>query len=358
MMLQFHTDDRIGSWIVDHVLVFGEPALLAAHHIDSGQKATLEVRNDLGLARTGQNRVITALQSFDHHAVPRLIEHGDDEGRLFIAMRPFSGDNLSDRMVSGGYDWQQACTWLYRVAQALQHMHGVDWVHRDVNPQAIYVGNHDEAWLLGMASALRVGEVPNSEIPKGNISYLAPEVLADTSYDPMRADIYSFGCVAYELLRGESAFPAAAWAENADRERMMLDWKARAAALDPGPAVPDWLRSLVRKCAHPEAEQRLPDMDSVMSWLEGSLGSWTLAEKAPAATPGIVPRRHLPPLTVQPTQWDPEAFAEAVAARALELQEPEDRSEVFYAMAAAMGMAAGLALSVLSILFVELAMLA
>ncbi len=358
-MLQLHTGDRLGPWVVQHVLVFGDPTLVAAHHIDDPEsEATLEIREDKGLARTHQNRRVTALQSFDHHSIPRLIEHGAEDDRLYVAMRPFSGDSLSDRMVAGGFEWQEACTWMYRVAQALHHMHDVGWVHRDVNPQGIYVGAEDHAWLLGMASALRLEEVANSKIPGGNVSYLAPEVLGTADYDPKRADIYSFGCVAYELLRGEPAFPAAAWAEHADRERMMLDWKTRAAALDPGPAHPIWLRSLVRKCSHPEAEHRLPDMESAVNWLEGSLGSWQIAESAPSATPGLMPRRNLAPLTVQPTQFDPALFAEAVAAHARELQEPDDRSDVFFAVATAAGMAAGLAASVLTILAIELALLA
>ena len=360
MILQFNVGDQLGAWVFDHFLVFSEPALLACHHVDDPTlKATLEVWEDKGLARTRLNRRITALQSFDHHAIPRLIEHGDDDGRLFIAMRPFSGDSLSDRMMGGSFGWSEGCAWLYRVAQALQHIHSMGWVHRGVNPQAIYVGDGDEAWLLGMASALRVDEVPNSEIPSGNISYVAPEVLADQGHDPIKADVYSFGCVAYELLRGEPAFPAAAWAENADRDRMMVDWKTRAAALDPGPQHPDWLRSLVRNCAHPDAAKRLPDVDAIVNWLEGSLGSWQIAESAPSQTPGILlPRQQLPPLHVQPAMWDPEDFAEAVAARAAEMQEPENRDDVFYAVSVAMGMAAGLAASVLTVLFVELALLA
>jgi len=358
--------ETIGPWRVERTLAFGDPALVAAHADDgSGIQVVLKVVKAHRMAQTWQDREVAALQSFDHPAIPRLVDSGRGSSLQFVAFRPFAPDTMADRMFAGPVDLRLACTWLYAIAEALQHMHASGWVHGDVAPQNIHVADDGRAWLSGMASAQRIGEAPrfSEELPTRTLTHLAPEVLADPDHAPPRADIYAFGCVAYELLSGESAFPAAAWAGRPDRDQMLLEWKTRHKDLDPGATCPDWLRALVRKCTRPDAQERLPDFDSVVSWLDASQGSWELLSLE--GTPMLTDRRsvELPKLSLQPSLVDPEVLAKAIAAQMVAQQlaqspPPEPRADLYYLVAASAGMAAGLMVAVTIIMYVELTWMA
>lgn len=354
-MFALKSGQTLGGWTVEHVLAFGEPALVAAHRTDDpNTRATLRVAEDRGQAKLWMQRELVALQSFDDPHIPRPIESGSEDGVFYLALRAFSGDSISDRLVAGHHDWRQSCGWLLAIARTLQHIHEEGWVHRAITPQSVYVGNGEDLWLMGFEYALRENEHLELERTySGNMAYVAPEVLREPGYHAARADLYSFGLVAYELLCGEPAFPAAAWAERADRERTLLEWKTRAAALDPGSDVPDWLRSLVRKCTHPLSDQRLPDMDSVVAWLEASRPSWEKPAIPPMAS--FVDPSTLPKLDVQPTYIDATQLADAIAERTAHLQRDRSLDHFFYvSVSAVMGSVAGLAIATLAVMMIEL----
>lgn len=362
-MLQIKTGIELDGWIVENVSSFGDPMLVAAHRADHPDTlATLKVSEVKGFAEGRQRREIRAVQSLDHPAIPRLLASGRTETDiLYTAFRPFSGDSLSDRLVAGPIDWKQAVSWLYEIAHALQHLHHSGWVHRNLTPQNIYIGAHPEdVWLLGFECSQLVEEpMALDHTFHGSMAYLAPEVLADPGYHAPRADLYAFGLIAYEILCGEPAFPAAAWAEQADGARVLLEWKTRATELDPGEDLPKWLRDLVRKCTHSKSEMRLPDMDTVVSWLEASRGSWEVQSAPKRATPISVPREELPPLNVQPTFVDAAQLAEAIARQTatLQVQQQSPHRALLLMTAGVTGCAAGLAISALVVLFVELSRL-
>ncbi|MEZ4322358.1 MAG: protein kinase [Myxococcota bacterium] len=360
-MIEVRSGEAIGSWVVEHVLTFGSPTLVAAHHrSDATVQATLKVAELTPDAEVRQRREVRALQSFDHPDIPKLIESGTDGDRLFLAMRTASPrDSLSDRLVAGGVDWRQAACWLYEIALALQHVHESGWVHRDITPQNIYVGaGPSEVWVLGFEGAVPQEERSGLDHTfRGNMAYQAPECLRDPDFHAARADLYAFGLVAYEVLTGEPAFPAAAWAEKADRERSLLEWKTRARAMDPGERHPEWLRSLVRKCTHPDSERRLPDMDAVVAWLDAARPSWEQREEPVRATPLHVPREALPPLHLQPTLIDAAQLARMLREQQALQPVPAPNRLIHLLTAGAMGVAAGLALSTLIVLYVELSRL-
>jgi serine/threonine protein kinase len=354
-MRELRSGTRIGGWVVDHVLAYGDPALVAAHRVtDPQQRATLTVAEEKGHAVARQQRELDALRSLDHPRIPKVLDARKVDGMVTFAMRSFSGDSLSDRLVGGTLDERQTIVWLFELASALQHVHTSGWAHRAVHPQNIFVAPRHQLWLMGFEHAVRLEEVRALDrLPDAAMAYVAPEVLRDPDHDPVRADLYAYGLVAYEALSGEPAFPAAAWAERADRERTLLEWKTRARELDPGPEHPDWLRSLVRKCTHPIAEQRLPDMDAVVSWLDASRAAWELPELR--GTPVAVPREELPPLQVESSLQQHQEQLYLWRRAQLEQQAANRTMMVF--VAGALGCVAGVAVSALVVLMTELAKL-
>jgi serine/threonine protein kinase len=353
-MSAFYTGQTIGRWTVDVTLSFGNPSLVSAvATTDPSERAILQIAKRTRGAERIFKRRSRALRELALPGLPTLIEARGTDSHVFLALEPFPTDALSDRMAEGEVDWPLACTWLDRIARVLQSIHDAGWVHGGLDPHSIFIGPDDAVWMLGLECASPAGERP--PIPRRSMTYVAPEVLQDADHNGPRADLYAFGCIAYELLSNEPAFAATAWAEHPDPRRMLLEWKAKTTALDPGPDHPDWIRSIVRKCTHPEPDHRLPDIDTVIEWMDSARTSWVVPE--PTDTPAVVARDVLPPLVVQPS-FDTDALARQLAEHAASMQ-ADDRSthDMLVIVSAALGVAAGLSMAVLAVIYLELSRL-
>jgi serine/threonine protein kinase len=98
-------------------------------------------------------------------------------------------------------------------AIALDHVHSRGWVHRDVKPENLLVAPDGQVKLIDLAIATRaagtLGRLLGGKTqPQGSPSYMAPEQIRGEPLDA-RADIYSFGCVLFELIAGRPPFQAA-----------------------------------------------------------------------------------------------------------------------------------------------------
>ena len=158
-------------------------------------------------------RLAAALQH--PHIVP-LIAAGDIDGLPYYTMPFVKGESLRDRLVKGGeLSVGDTLHILRDVAAALAYAHGEGVVHRDIKPDNIILsGGVAVVTDFGVAKALDVAgrdTAPKSALTShgialGTPAYMSPE---QASADPQvdhRADIYSFGCVAYEMLAGASPF--------------------------------------------------------------------------------------------------------------------------------------------------------
>ena len=273
-----------GNWLIDDLVGLGMPRTYKARHVEMGSECRLKVLPKTDSTLAAQKREVQALRTLDHQSVPGLLDYGVDTQRnlVWTAFDWFDAEPLDDQLLTGPIPWRDACALFAMLADALAHIHTTGLLHRDLRPKNVLVAPDPSgetpglAWLSGFDYAMTQHQLERlSHAPFGDLAYLAPEVLSDPTHHGARADVYAFGCLMYEVITGESAFPAAAFGgERRDQAQRMLAWKTRADVLDPGDRCPDWLRNLIGKCTEPYPARRLPDIDTLVGWLDGAEESW------------------------------------------------------------------------------------
>ena len=149
--------------------------------------------------------------SLDHPNIVPVYEAGEIDGRLFIAMRYIDGHDLSDVLTErGALPIALAVRILAAIAAALDAAHAKGLVHRDVKPGNVLLTGPGESplvYLTDFGLTKRVGDQSLTEAGQivGSIGYLAPEQVEGRPVD-QRTDIYSLGCLAFEMLAGTPPF--------------------------------------------------------------------------------------------------------------------------------------------------------
>lgn len=168
---------------------------------DAGQRSLLR-----------HERAVAA--ALDHPAIIRIGSFSEAGGLPHLVMELFPHANLKRQIVAGV---DAIAPRLHRivtqVAWALDHMHGRGWVHRDVKPDNVLAAADGDAKLIDFAIAARrpgaLGRLwPGKRPVQGTPSYISPEQIRGLPADP-RSDIYSLGCMLFELLAGMPPYSAA-----------------------------------------------------------------------------------------------------------------------------------------------------
>jgi serine/threonine-protein kinase len=196
-----------------------------------------------------------------------LLSAGDAGGVPYFTMPYVDGESLRARLAKGGeLPIPEAVGILKEVARALAYAHGQGVVHRDIKPDNVLIsGGSAVVTDFGVAKALSAATTGAGEhltgtgLAIGTPAYMSPEQATGDANTDHRADIYSFGCLAYELLAGSAPFAgrtpqqtvAAQITEHPDPVERRR------------PAVPWQLSALVARCLaknpadRPQASQEL-----------------------------------------------------------------------------------------------------
>ena len=192
-------DERLGREVAIKVL-----AIEAAGDADRIRRFQLEARSASAL---------------NHPAILTVHDFGVEAGVPYLVTELLSGRTLREVLVEGPVATRRALDWVVQVARGLAAAHEKGILHRDLKPENLFVTDDGRVKILDFGIAKLtlplgpVGRDVNTAVPTGTevgtilgtAGYMAPEQLRAQPVDE-RADLFSLGCVLYELLSGKSAF--------------------------------------------------------------------------------------------------------------------------------------------------------
>ncbi len=257
-------------------------------------------------ARLG--RELQAARSIDHETVIRMFGHGvTPPGDPYIAMEFVDGVTLEDLIEKHGpMPARDAVELLLPLCDGIAAAHGEGIVHRDIKPENILIENRNGRRfpkLLDFGIA-KVAEAQAQLTIEGTLlgtpHYMSAEQAKGERDIDHRSDVWSFAAVIYELVSGETPFPAA----NAN---MML---VKIVASDPVPWAdvnvdePE-LWTLLERAFEKDRDKRWPSIEAfqaaLIAWLAGTSGAVAAAQGS--TPPSQAPAESQP---VQPAPTEPE----------------------------------------------------
>jgi predicted ATPase/DNA-binding SARP family transcriptional activator len=164
-----------------------------------------EVGVALGRDRLEREIIVTA--RLQHPHILALYDSGEVDGRLFYVMPYVDGESLRSRLArESTLPIEDAIRIAREVADALQHAHSRGVIHRDVKPENILLsGGHAIVADFGIARTVASavgGTLTEHGFLIGTPAYMSPEQVAGDATIDGRSDLFSLGCVVYEMLTG------------------------------------------------------------------------------------------------------------------------------------------------------------
>ncbi|HEX6106842.1 MAG TPA: protein kinase [Gemmatimonadales bacterium] len=231
-----------------------------------------EIATAVGAERFLREVRITA-QLQHTHIVP-LLDSGEARGLLYAVMPFVEGESLRQRlMAQGRLPAAEAVSIACEVADALDYAHRRGVIHRDIKPENILISNgHAVVADFGVARAIGLAggaTLTGVGIPIGTAAYMSPEQATASSPADGRSDVYSLGCVLYEMLAGRMAFSGPSLKSVLTQQLTTEPPLDHLARLD----VPPQVVAIVQRCLRKHPDDRYPSAGEMAEALRGSLAA-------------------------------------------------------------------------------------
>jgi len=251
----------------------------------------------------------------NHPNIVGVYDWGEANGTYFIVMEYVEGESLAEMIqAEGRLNPDRAAEIASDIAAALGFAHrngGV--IHRDVKPGNVLLTREGAVKVADFGIARAISDQSDQNLTKtgsvmGTATYFSPEQARGANVDP-RSDVYSLGCVIYEMLTGRPPFQG----ENA----VAIAYKhVQEAPVSPrlvDPAIPDTLEAITLKCLAKNPANRYPSAQDLRAdltrYLQGAriMAEPVMAQGDPGATGLMAPTGYMNPTvagTGAPTSWD------------------------------------------------------
>jgi eukaryotic-like serine/threonine-protein kinase len=221
-----------------------------------------------------------AAAALNHPNIAHIYEIGEHDGASFIAMEYVDGYALRQLIHDRQTDLAKLLRWLQHVAEGLAKAHSAGIVHRDLKPDNIMITREGHAKILdfGLAKLIEpqrtsgprdgVSEVATAIMQHhstpgavlGTVGYMSPEqAQGKVNEIDHRSDVFSFGCILYEVITGRKAFEGKDAIDSLNR--IIREQPEAIATLAPN--APADLQRIVRRCLAKDPEERYQTIKDV-----------------------------------------------------------------------------------------------
>ncbi|KAK7097527.1 hypothetical protein V1264_004489 [Littorina saxatilis] len=161
--------------------------------------------------REDSRKEVAVLAQLKHPNIVTYIESFEEAGTLYIVMNYCAGGDLYAKINSQQgrmFMEEQVLNWFVQICLAIKHIHDRKILHRDIKSQNIFLSNNGTVQIgdFGIAKVLN-NTVELARTCIGTPYYLSPEIVENKPYNN-KSDIWSLGCVLYELTTLKHAFEA------------------------------------------------------------------------------------------------------------------------------------------------------
>jgi serine/threonine-protein kinase len=228
-----------------------------------------------------------------HPNIVPLYDSGEVDGKLYFVMPYEEGPSLGERLEKEGpLPLADGLSVLRDVGRALAYAHEHGVVHRDVKPDNVMLsGGAAVVTDFGIAKAVSaaLADVPGATLTQtgssvGTPAYIAPEQATGDPSTDHRADIYSFGCLAYAVLTGNPPFRG----QGSHQVIAAHLTTVPAPVSEMRPELPPAVASLVARCLEKDPGARPQSAREVLAALDGAVAIEPVrpsgASVAPAST--------------------------------------------------------------------------
>lgn len=244
-------------------------------------------------------REARAVAALSHPNILAIHDFGTQDGHAYAVMELLVGETLQARLADGPLGWKKAATIAAAIADGLAAAHAAGIIHRDLKPANLFLTADNRVKILDFGLA-KLSPTTSSDVVQPTISeagmvmgtanYMSPEQATGARLD-VRSDIFSFGCVLYEMLTGARPF-----ARESTPETMTAILKD-----DPPPIVagevPAELQRIVLHCLEKNREARFQSARDLAFALQ-SLQALQSQPAVPASPPA-------PPAPAHPAAAEP-----------------------------------------------------
>jgi serine/threonine-protein kinase len=267
------TGDLVGNYRIEGVIADGGMGVVyRAKHTILPRRAAVKVLHPSLVGQwSSSERMLQEARVLESIAAPSVVDVYDagvlEDGRPWVAMELVEGETLADLLLRrGALAPVEVVELLIGIVDALAvaHQHGV--IHRDVKPDNVMLTGQPRAvklidWGIARVSSRSSDRITQVDTVPGTPSYMAPEQIRGHALDA-RADIYSLGVVAYELLTGKTPYRGASVLEI-----VLQHLTADAPPLSAGcPGIAPGLEALVGAMLRKASRER-PALDEVRARL-------------------------------------------------------------------------------------------
>lgn len=280
-----HIDQQFGNYHL--VKLVGEGGFGKVHlgrHLDSNTEVAIKILDTQLISREREDFLQEArlIASLNHPSIVRLLDCGIEGDKPFLTMNYASNGTLRQRHPKGSrVPLPQVVSYVKPIASALHYAHERRLIHRDVKPENMLLGSHDEVLLgdFGIALISSTSTSRSTKTAAGTVSYMAPEQILGKPC--IASDQYALGIVVYEWLCGTLPF-LGSFAEVGQQHL----YASPPSFEEQGGKFAPSVEAVVRKALAKKPEERFADVQEFALALEES---FLYPETVPTSVP-VLPR--------------------------------------------------------------------